>query len=132
MSLIHSENFDEVAADLQNRVTAFKENVARGFARVDDKIVNQFRDEQLSGRKGDDTGLNIRTGRLHDSIKSLVEVAEAEITGVIFNTDAPYWKYHQYGEGHNPKRLGFDEYFEDQGLQAYTEAVESAFVEFVK
>jgi ClpP class serine protease len=118
-----------VADDLQNRVTEFRATVAAGFAGVDDGVVAHFKDDELSGRRADDTGLNIRTGRLHDSIKSLVEVADHQIAGIVYNTGARYWEFHQDGAGNNPKRLHFEEYFRSQGLAAYSDVVEGALME---
>lgn len=120
----------EIAADeIATLATRFKQSVAEGFARVDNQIVTQFKDVQLSGRRAGDVGLNIGKGTLHLSIKSLVEVADDKIAGVVYNTGAPYWEYHQYAMGHNPKRLTFDEYFQEQGLAGYTKVVDDSLVE---
>jgi hypothetical protein len=105
-----------VADDLQNRVTEFRATVAAGFAGVDDGVVAHFKDDELSGR-------------LHDSIKSLVEVADHQIAGIVYNTGARYWEFHQDGAGNNPKRLHFEEYFRSQGLAAYSDVVEGALME---
>lgn len=126
---LEAQDWTQAADHLESKVTEFKADVAAGFAKVDRQVEDQFRDEQLSGRHADDTGLNIRTGRLHDSIKSVVDVANDQIMATVYNTDAPYWEYHQDGAGHNPKRLFFEEYFTSQGLAAYTEVVEAALVE---
>lgn len=123
---IEVQDWGKAADHIGNLVTEFKQDVSEGFARVDNQVVDQFKNEQLSGRKGDDTGLEIRTGNLHDSIKSLVEVADSRISGTVYNGGAAYWEYHQYGMGNNPKRLNFDEYFESEGMAGYTEVVESS------
>lgn len=126
---LEAQDWSAVADGLANRVTDFKESVAKGFATVDNQVVTHFKDDELSGRKADDTGLNIRSGTLHDSIKGVVDVADSQISGTVYNTGARYWEYHQDGAGHNPKRLHFDEYFRNEGLAAYTDVVESALVE---
>ena len=123
---LDADNWDASAEAIRSKVTEFKVTVASGFAVVDNQVVDQFKDEQLSGRHADDTSLNIRTGRLHDSIKSVVDVADDKISGTVFNTDAKYWEYHQDAAGHNPKRLFFEEYFTSHGLAAYTDVVEGA------
>ncbi len=126
---LEPQDWNAVADDLQNRVTDFRSTVAAGFATVDGQVVDHFKNDELSGRKADDTGLNIRKGTLHDSVKSLVEVENHQIAGVVYNVGAPYWEHHQDGAGHNPKRLNFSEYFQDQGLAAYTDVVEFALEE---
>lgn len=126
--IIQPEGWSQVADMVGTKADRLLDAIARGFATVDQSIEDQFRNEQLSGRKADDTGLNIRTGTLHDSIKSVVEVADSQISGTVYNTDAPYWRYHQEPDGQK-KRLFLDEYFENQGLAAYTDVVESALAE---
>lgn len=123
---IEVQDWGKAADEVGNLVTEFKQDVSEGFARVDNQVVDQFKNEQLSGRKPDDTGLNIKTGTLHGSINSRVEVADSQIAGVVYNGGATYWAYHQYGEGNNPKRLEFDEYFQTEGLAAYTEVVDAS------
>ena len=86
---------------------------------------------QLSGRKPDDMGLNMRTGNLFDSLQNKTEIVDGGIESTIFNTDAKYWWYHQVGAGNNPKRLMMDEQFASDGMEVYYKqlglAMEEAF-----
>ena len=124
--VITTSGFEAIAAGLKAREKAFVEAVGIGFEKTADEIAGNLLKDQLSGRKADDTGLNIKTGTLYDSIHSMVDIEDAKITADVYNTGAQYWEYHQEGAGHNPKRLFFDEYFEAQGLQMYEEAMEEA------
>ena len=128
MMHIEPQDWSAAAQNIEARLKEFRADIADGFAQVDRQVNDQFRDEQLSGRKGDDTGLNIVTGTLHDSIKDAVEVADEMISGVVYNEGAPYWYYHQEPDGQK-KRLFFDEYFSTQGLEAYTAVAERALME---
>ncbi len=112
-----------ILAGLEEKGAEFRDIVAHGFASASATIVERFQDDQLSGRPG----LNIKSGKLRDSIKSMVEIAQDQIKGIVKNEGATYWEYHQLGAGHNPKRLFFYEYFEDQGEKLYTSEIEMAF-----
>lgn len=129
MMHLEIQDWAAVEADIQGRTLRSLEAIEVGFERVGAEIVDQFQDEQLSGRKADDTGLNVVSGTLHGSIQSAVEVADAMVSSTVYNENAPYWEYHQLGMGHNPKRLFFDEYFESQGFAAYTAVAERALAE---
>ena len=119
-------DFSEAVAKFRALAQEFRASVAQGFSEVSRRIAEKFRNEDLSGRKSDDTGLNIRTGRLHDSIKSEVEIAENKISGVVYNDDAPYWEFHQKGMGFNPKRLFWEEEFEAAIGNEYAAVVSEA------
>lgn len=104
----------------------WRDRAARAMAQGGADIVTMFRDEQFSGRNADDSGLNIRTGNLFNSLESDVEVLGSIITSTVENHDAKYWYYHQIGAGHNPKRLTLEERFQDRGLDIYTDHLEAA------
>lgn len=125
MVVVHL-NTDEVVADLISRKMEYREAMEKGFARAGAAIVDLFRHRWLSGRGSDDLGLNIRTGRLFQSIKSLTEINKDAIRSVVFNSNATYWEYHQLGQG-VPKRLYLEEAFEEDGGKLYTSEMELAF-----
>ncbi len=84
------------------------------------EIAFRLKAEQLSGRHADDTGLNIRTQNLYDSVLSKTETAASLIRSIVYNSGAQYWWYHQEGSGRLPKRLFFEEFFESEADEIYT------------
>lgn len=125
MVVIHI-NTEEIAAELRSRGESYRETMERGLARAGAEVVDLFRRDWLSGRNTDDLGLNIRTGRLYQSIKSLTEIDGDILRGIVFNQGATYWHYHQTGTDRLPKRLYLEETFEEDGEKLYTSEVEMA------
>ena len=117
---------EATAAELKGLKDAYQDALEAGFARASQAIADLFKDRWLSGRGSDDLGLNIRTGRLHDSIKSLTEVTPRGVRGVVFNTGAQYWEYHQLGTSTLPKRLFLLEAFQEDGTALYEAEAEKA------
>ena len=119
------DNTAEVIASLQGRKEAYRQALEDGAAKAGVEIVELFRSEWLSGRQAGDLGLNIRTGRLYQSIKSLTIVDGTRVASQIYNTGAPYWAYHQDGDG-VMKRLYLEEAFQEDGERIYQGVVEAA------
>lgn len=126
--MVYAE-FQSAIDFLINRNEDWRDRASRAMGQGGADVVEMFRKEQLSGRNGDDTGLNIRTGNLYNSLQSDVETIGNVITSTISNHDAKYWYYHQVGAGHNPKRLSFEELFQDRGLEIYENHLEAALAE---
>ena len=97
-----------------------------GMSRGGNVMAAVLRDDQLSGRHGDDTGLNIKTGRLHDSIKAETEAAGVTFTSTVYNRAATYWYWHQIGTDRLPKRLFFEEDFAESGPEIYETEIDLA------
>lgn len=125
MVVVHI-NTDEVIAELRARGEEFREGIERGMARAGAAVVDLFRTRWLSGRGSDDLGLNIRTGRLYQSIRSLTEIDDATLRSVVFNSGAVYWYYHQTGTDRLPKRLFLEETFEEDGQALYASEISLA------
>jgi hypothetical protein len=119
-------NTEEVIAELRGRVDGYRQALEQGFAKAGNEVVELFRSEWLSGRTSGDLGLNIRTGRLYQSVRSLTEVTQDRIVSQVFNRGAPYWHYHQTGTDRLPKRLYLEEAFEEDGESLYSKALEDA------
>jgi hypothetical protein len=117
----------EVMSDLRADNQAFIDDITKGFSGASADMVEMFQREQLSGRKGDDTGLNIRSGTLYRSLSSGANVFGDTITAEVTNLGATYWEYHQEGTERLPKRLFFEESFEADGVPKFEDAIESAF-----
>lgn len=103
----------------------FVEALDQGFQEAGETVADKFRMD-VSGRKSDDTGLNIRTGNLLGSVDSFAQTTSDGVTSAVFNQHADYWYYHQKGLGHNPKRLSWDEYWAGEAETLYTSAVDEA------
>lgn len=111
--------FDAAIDFLINLNEDWRDRASRAMSQGGADVVEMFRSEQLTRRGGDDMGLNIRTGRLFNSLQSDVEVIGSKVVSTIENHDAKYWYYHQVGAGHNPKRLTLEERFADRGMDIY-------------
>jgi len=125
MVVIYLET-DALAAQLNGMKEDYRAALEEGFARAGRLIVDLFRNTQLSGRTPDDRGLNIRTGNLNQSVKSLTQISGSTITSLVYNEGAQYWEYHQTGTDRLPKRLYLEEAFQDDGAKLYTSEVEMA------
>jgi hypothetical protein len=114
-------------------VDAYLAKLEAGFSLTGEEIATKFREEDLSGRKADDTGLNKRSGKLYGSVDAdIVNAANQARAGdevvesIIYNTGATYWEYHQFGSGHNPKRLFWEEFFGLEGGDLYSSEADAA------
>lgn len=121
-----SFDFDALAEELKEAGEDYRGALDKGFQKAGLAMVHKFQDEQLSGRKAGDIALNVRTGNLRDSIKTLVKTQSDEVHGVVFNQGAQYWAYHQDGSERLKKRLFMEEDFEVSGEKLYSSAVEMA------
>jgi len=119
-------DIENLVQDADQKSKEFRDLLDEGFKAAGLQIVKQFQEGQLSGRYGTDIGLNIRTGNLRASIKSLVTTDSDTVNSVISNEGAQYWQYHQDGTDKLKKRLFFDEYFEDEGEKLYESSVDLA------
>lgn len=121
-----SFDFEALAEELKEAGEDYRDALDKGFQKAGLAMVHKFQDEQLSGRKAGDIALNVRTGNLRDSIKTLVKTQSDEVHGVVFNQGAQYWSYHQDGSERLKKRLFIEEDFEVSGEKLYSSAVEMA------
>lgn len=113
------DNLDDIANDLAEGRDAFREELADSFRLAGRDMRDIFRDKWLSGRFGDDIGLNIRTGRLHDSIQNLTVVNPRSVESNVYNRDADYWRFH-------PRRFPAEKIFTKEGQKLYTSALQQA------
>ncbi|MES2200662.1 MAG: hypothetical protein V4498_00260 [candidate division FCPU426 bacterium] len=120
------QNLDAFIAYLEERKAEFWAGLEEGFTAVGREIRDILRDKWLSGRMADDRGLNIRTGRLHDSIRSRTEIADKEIRSVVFNRGANYWWYNAGNSPNHPNRFPAEDIFLEEGQRRYQDAFESA------
>lgn len=119
-------NTEALAQDLKAMGEEYYEALEKGFQKAGLELIHKFQDEQLSGRKSGDIGLNVRTGNLRDSLKNVVTTQAGMIEGLIYNRAADYWSYHQDGSERLKKRLFLEEDFEVSGEKLYSSAVEMA------
>lgn len=103
----------------------FVEDVDAGFEAAGDAVATKLR-QDVSGRKPDDTGLNIRTGTLLNSIETFIQRSEGGMTSAVFNQGADYWRYHELGSGNNPKRLFWGDFWAGEAETLYVTAVDEA------
>lgn len=124
MIVIHIDSTPVLAqlADIQGR---FQEAAARGFAEAGQKMVDLFRQNWLSGRS-DGLGLNIVTGRLNQSVRTVTTVGPGGVTSEVFNRDADYWWYHEHPENGRPQYLHLEDAFKTDGTPLYEDAIEQA------
>lgn len=127
MMIVIVSNADEVVKELAGIPSAFGVEMAHGFTEGSKAIVGMFQRDQLSGRKADDTGLNIKSRRLYESLWSGAQVVGDTVAAEIGNHGATYWEYHQTGTERLRKRLFFDEVFHSKGRDIYTSLAEAAF-----
>lgn len=120
-------DYKAMTAGLDEAGEEYRDALDKGFQRAGIAMVTRFQEEQLSGRRAPNFGLNIRTGNLRASLRQAVTTSTGEVRSSITNRGASYWAYHQDGAGHNPKRLYFEEEFQDQGERVYASEVERAF-----
>lgn len=118
--------FNLLNGEIEDLSEEYKAALEKGFARAGMNLIYKFQDEQLSGRRSGDVGLNVRTGNLRDSLRSVVTVDSEAITNTIYNRGADYWAYHQDGSDRLRKRLFIEEDFEDSGAKLYTSEIEIA------
>jgi hypothetical protein len=116
----------QMIRDLEEVGRATEDAVFTAMQAAGEEIALRFRMDQLSGRSGDNKGLNIITGRLHSSVTSEAMIAAGKVHSLIKNEGARYWYWHQIGSGNLPKRLFFDEFFEEKGPDIYTTMIEEA------
>jgi hypothetical protein len=124
-------NVAEFVADVDEEIDQMLDRVGQGMAGAAAEMARRFREEDLSGRKADDTGLNIRTGKLKGSIQSngsATNLEDGTLIAEVFNQDAKYWAFHEDGSGYNPKRLDFARRFETEGMDLIETEVDEAFV----
>ncbi len=123
---LNVENLDAFIAYLEERKADYHAALEDGFSAVGREMRDLFRDGWLSGRHADDRGLNIRTGRLHDSIRNRTEARERDVRSVVFNRGANYWWYHAGNSDRLPTRFPAEEIFEAEGLPKYQDAFDFA------
>lgn len=121
-----SFDFESLFQGLKDAGDEYREALDKGFQKAGLAMVHKFQDEQLSGRKSGDIALNVRTGNLRDSLKTVVTTQADEVQSLIYNQGAQYWAYHQDGSDRLKKRLFIEEDFEFSGEKMYTSAVEMA------
>ena len=120
-------DFKAVTEGLDEAGQEYRDALDKGFQRAGIAMVTRFQEEQLSGRRTPRVGLTSRTGTLRASLRQAVTTSGDEVRSTITNRGASYWAYHQDGAGHNPKRLYFEEEFQDPGEKVYATEVERAF-----
>lgn len=125
--IIVIENRDDYFKWLEEIPSAWLKESLPGFEQVSKTIVKAFQEDQLSGRKADDTGLNIKTKNLYTSLTSAARLESQELIGEVGNKGATYWEYHQTGTERLKKRLFFDEFFQGEGADMYVSAADEAF-----
>ncbi len=126
MIVTQIQNLDAFISYLEERRAEFWGDLEQGFAAVGRAMVDILRDKWLSGRMADDRGLNIRTGRLHDSIRNRTEVRDNDVRSVVFNRGADYWWYNAGNSPNHPNRFPAEEIFEREGLPRYQTAFDDA------
>ena len=119
-------DFGPVVEGLDKAGEEYRHALDIGFARAGLAMVHKFQDEQLSGRTAGDLGLNVVTGTLRDSLKSLVTTEADTVTAMVYNRGAMYWDYHQSGTDRLKKRLFFDEDWQDSGEKIFASQVDIA------
>lgn len=124
--IVITSNAAQVASDLSQDSQEFLRDLELGFIDASKAIVDSFKMNQLSGRKSDNTALNVRSGNLRRSIDQRAHMNGRDIAATIFNKSATYWEYHQEGTERLPKRLFFYEEFANQGRKRYESSVETA------
>ena len=127
MRLVITTNAATVSKALQADNDELIADFERGFAEASQAIADDFRRNQLSGRTSGDIGLNIKSGDLRRSIRGDGMRDGNDILGVVSNSNATYWEYHQDGTARLKKRLFFHESFANDGPKRYTSVVELAF-----
>lgn len=125
MVLVHLDTAPLIAEIKDVRET-IEERFARGFAEAGRMVVDLFRHEWLSGREADGLGLNIVTGRLFQSIRTVTTVRGNSLLSEVFNTGAPYWWYHENPEGGRHKYLYLQEAYLEDGGKLYESQIEQA------
>lgn len=119
-------NTEEVIASLATLRGRYQDAAVKGFAEAGRLVVELFRNDWLSGRQPGDIALNVQTGKLRDSIRSVTTHRGPSVTSEVFNRGAQYWEYHQTGTDSLPKRLYLLEAFEEDGAKIYAGQVEIA------
>lgn len=115
-----------VLADLTEMKDRFQERIATGFAEAGQQVVDLFRNTWLSGRGSDGLGLNIVTGNLRQSIRSLTEIQPDAVVSEVFNRDADYWWYHEHPESGRHQYLHLEDAFTEDGGKLYESQIEQA------
>ncbi len=121
----------KLAEKFEGRKAQFIEDISQGFAKVGRDIAAILRDKWLSGRRRGDMGLNIISGRLHDSIQSITEVDGRETLSSIFNRDAKYWYWNAGHSENHPNRFPVDRIFSDN-RKRYVSVFEAAFARLAR
>lgn len=124
--IVIKTNAKDLSDQLERDGQEFEREIETGFVDASRAIVDGFKTGQLSGRKSDDTALNVKTGNLRRSIDSRVRMTGRNIAATIFNKSATYWEYHQLGTERLKKRLFLFEEFATSGRKRYESTVETA------
>lgn len=127
MMVVIVSNADEVVNELAAIPASFQTYAMDGFLEGSKSIVSMFQREQLSGRKADDAGLNIKSRRLYQSLESSAMVVGDTVVGSVGNRGATYWEYHQRGTERLRKRLFLEEDFQTKGADIYLSLADAAF-----
>lgn len=106
------EGLDEIVSKLGTVADKLEANIYKEASREVTKLVDDIRDDQLSGRSGN-YGVDRVTGRLADSLIGEVDIVGDGIETRVLS-DVEYINVHQYGTMHHPKRLYIVEEFENR------------------
>ena len=119
-------NTQDVIGAMEDARDNYRASLEEGFAEAGRMVVDLFRQEWLSGRDGGGLGLNIQTGVLNQSVKSLTVVDGDKLTSIVYNRGAKYWEYHENPQGGRPQYLHLEEAFQEDGEKLYLSQVEMA------
>jgi hypothetical protein len=112
-------NTIELIERMERDVEAFEVEAPEQIHEATGDILETLR-KDVSGRKTNDMGLNIRTGNLLMSLAAYSKRLAQTIMAAVYNTNASYWYYHEVGAGHNPKRLNWFDYWNTAGHERLT------------
>jgi hypothetical protein len=120
----------KVLANLLTRNKKFRRDVRKGFIFAADEFIARIRGKWYSGRRADDTGLNVRTGFLRRSWQPVIKEEALNILAVI-RSGARYGLYHEEGTEKLPKRTFIKEDMKGRlGTKLFTQAVKEALKAF--
>lgn len=123
--------FDKSAEDFEKRATAFQGTLEEGVKEANEAFRDRFVEQELSGRKPNDMGLNIQTGTLHGDVQAaLEETEEGEgeiLRPTVFTTIADYVAFHMDPDSTTHKmRIDPEGDFLDWGMEGFYGALVDA------
>lgn len=108
--MIVVSSIGEILEQDVSRLAEYRSRLTASFQQVGNEVRERIQNEQLSGRDSSDMGLNIITGRAHDSLRTYTTADAYETATLIRNLEEAYYlRYPEDGAGHNPKRLNIEE-----------------------